>query len=111
MLFDHFVGAAKYRGREREAEGLGGLEIYHCLVFCWCLYREVGRFFTLENAVNVTGRAAMRIDRIRSIRNQAADGDVEACGIDSRKFVPSRERNDQIAMNDRNSASRHDHAA
>ena len=61
-LFDHFVGAAKKCGRECETEGLGSLEIYHCLIFCWRLYREVGRFFALENAVNVTRRAAVRID-------------------------------------------------
>jgi hypothetical protein len=31
MLFDHLISAGEDRGRDREAEGLGGLEIDHQL--------------------------------------------------------------------------------
>jgi hypothetical protein len=52
-LFDHLVGAGEHRGRQIEAERLGGLEVDHQLVFGWRLYRQVGRLVALENTVDV----------------------------------------------------------
>ena len=54
-LFDHFVGAGKQRLRHGETECLRGFAIDYQIVFGRCLYRHVGRFFPLENAVDVAG--------------------------------------------------------
>src|SRR6266446_6346427 len=44
----------------------------HQLVLCRRLHRQVARLLTFEDAVNVTSRAAERIDVIRPIGDQAA---------------------------------------
>ena len=54
-LFDHLVGAGKQRLRHGETECLRGFAIDYQIVFGRCLYRHVGRFFPLENAVDVPG--------------------------------------------------------
>ncbi len=53
----------------------------------------------------------MRIDRIGSVGDQATAGDKVARGVDRGQFVPSRQRDDQVAMNDRRRARQHDKAA
>jgi hypothetical protein len=45
------------------------------------LYGQVGRFLALEDAVNVRGRAPVRLDRIKTIGDQPATGNEEAQGI------------------------------
>ena len=42
-LFDHFVSACEQRGRDREAEGLGGFEVDDHIVFGVLLDGEVNR--------------------------------------------------------------------
>ena len=97
--------------RHVEAERLGGLEVDHQLVLGRRLHRQVGRLLALEDAVDVAGRAPVLVDEIRPIGDQAAGGDEEAIGVDRGQFVPGRKRDDQIAMNDRRRARRHDQAA
>jgi len=55
-------------------------------------------------------RAPVRVDYIRTIRNQAAGGDIEAQGIDRRQSVPRRRRSDQLAMRRRQWSPRHNQA-
>ena len=66
---DHLVGAGKHGRRHGDAEGLGGLEIDHQLVLVRRLHRQVGRLLTLEDAIDVAGRAPELVDQIRSIRD------------------------------------------
>jgi len=65
----HFGPSGAHRGREVEAERLGGLEIDHQLVLGRRLHRQVGRLLAFENAVDIAGRAPVRVDRIRTIRD------------------------------------------
>jgi hypothetical protein len=60
-LFDHLVGTGQLGRRHVEAERLGGLEVDCQLVFRGRLNRQVGRFLTLEDAIDVAGRA--QVDR------------------------------------------------
>src|SRR5262249_12370200 len=59
----------------------------------------------------VTGGAAELVDKTRPIRDQAAGSDEKALVVDCGQLVPSRQRDDQIAMSCRQWASRYDQAA
>src|SRR5262249_44784424 len=50
VSFDHLVGAADKRQRDREAERSGSLEIDDQLDLGGLLHGQVSRLFTLENA-------------------------------------------------------------
>jgi hypothetical protein len=42
ILFDHLIGAAEQRRRDREAERLSSLEVNDKFVPGWLLHRKVG---------------------------------------------------------------------
>ena len=69
-LFDHLVGTGEQRGRHSEAERLGGLEVDHQLEFGRALHGQVGGLLALKDAIDVASSLPVRIDRVRSIRNQ-----------------------------------------
>ena len=82
----HRTKAAAFR---RELELLAGLSPIKVLVPLHPnkqtrrrLHWQVGGLLTLEDAVNVTGRASVWLDRIWTIRDQAAVDDEEAQPID-----------------------------
>ena len=60
-LFDDVIGAGEQCRRHVKSERLGGLEIDHQLVLCWRLHRKVGRFLSLEDAIDVAGGVVKQI--------------------------------------------------
>ena len=101
------------RSPRRRGQALGGtvrpsalavLRLIDQFVLGRRLHRHVGRLLTLENTIDVAGRAPVLVDEIRPIGDQAAAGDEEAGGVDRGQFVPGRKRDDQIAMNRRHRA-------
>src|SRR6478752_6758784 len=57
--FDHLVGTGEERGRDFDAERLGGFQIDDELKFGRGLHRQVAWFFALEDAIDVAGRASV----------------------------------------------------
>ena len=108
---DHLIGTGEQRRRHRKAERPSGLEIDRQLVLGRRLHRKVGRFFALEDAVDVRRCAPVLINIIGTIGNEAAVGDIDSLEVDRRKLMSGRKRNDQIAMNDRQRTSGHDQTA
>lgn len=52
-LFDNIFGAEQGRGRYRNAERFGGLEVEDGLDACGLLHGQVGGLFAFENAAEV----------------------------------------------------------
>ena len=55
-LLDHLVGAQQQRRRDRQAEGLGGLEVDHEFIFGRQLHRELVGTGATQDAVDVRRR-------------------------------------------------------
>jgi hypothetical protein len=69
--FDHLVGGADKGWRQVEAKRPGGLQVDDEMKFGRCLHRQVGRLFALEDAIDISCRAPVLVDKIRPIRDQS----------------------------------------
>src|SRR5262249_36171334 len=73
---NHLVGAGKQRLGNREAEGLGALEVDHQLELGGLLYRQIGRLGALQDLVDEHRRAPPYVVDVRPIGEQPARLDV-----------------------------------
>jgi hypothetical protein len=60
----------------------------------------------LEDAIDVSSRAPKLVDEIGTVGDESAGGDVKAAGKDRGQSVLRGQRDDQIAMNDRQCSDR-----
>ena len=68
-LVDHLVGASKERLRNAQTERLGSFEIDDQFVFGRHLHWQVGGLLSVEDAIDVAGRAPVQVDKVRPIGN------------------------------------------
>ena len=71
-LLDHLIRPLQQRRRDRQAEGLGGLEVDHQLELRGLLDGKVARLGSLEDLVHVGSGAAKLIRQAGPIRHEAA---------------------------------------
>ena len=90
-LFDHLVGGGKQRLWHGEPECLRGIEIDDQFIFGGRLHREIAQLLALEYAIDVAGRAPVKVNVIRSVGDQATIRDDEAVGIDGRQLIAGDE--------------------
>jgi hypothetical protein len=60
-LLDHLIGPRQQRRRDREAKGLGGLEVDDELESRGLLHRQISRPGAFENPVDIASRATQLI--------------------------------------------------
>jgi hypothetical protein len=77
-----------------------GAELCSSCGTCYCVpnFRQVGGLLAFEDAIDIAGGAAVLVDEIRPVGDQAAGGDVAAAGIDCGQPVAGRDCDDRIAL-------------
>ena len=70
--FDHLIGSGEQRGRDREADGLGGLEIDDQFESSGLRDRQVGGFRSLEDFPRINAGLPICIGLTASVADQAA---------------------------------------
>src|SRR5262249_23883263 len=78
------ISSARERseGGAVKAERLSGLEVDNQFEFGRALHRQVGWHLALEDAVDVALSLPVRIDRVRSVRHEAAISSEGAVRVD-----------------------------
>src|SRR5262249_39070630 len=109
--FDYLICDLLEMHRHVEAQRLGSLEVDDKLILRRRLYRHVGWFLSLEDAVDVAGRAAVLVEEIWAIRHQAAGGGKVLFKVNRRQLVSGCQCDDQIAVDRGRPARRHDQTA
>src|ERR1700746_2408397 len=99
VSLNYLISGRQQRFRDDEVERLGGSEVDDKFVLGCLLDRQIGRLLSIEDAINVSGRAPAVVNHVRPVGDQTPGGDELALGEHRRQFVPSRKRYDQVAMN------------
>src|SRR4029077_791670 len=96
--FDHLVGAAEQRNRDRDAERLSGLEIEDQLDFRRLLDRQIGRFLALEDAAGIDAGQTICVANAGSVSYQTAGRRERAKLVDRRHRVTERQLGELWAL-------------
>ena len=70
QLLDHLIRPLEQRWRDRQAEGLGGLEVDYQLQFGWLLNRDVSGLGTHQDLVNNACHQARPLDLILAVPDE-----------------------------------------
>src|SRR5260370_13374421 len=86
-LLKHLIRSLQERRRDREAEGLGGLEVDHHIELGRMLDREVGRLGALQDAVHEVGRSLATRRNARSEPHEHTSLSSTRLAREARKFM------------------------
>src|SRR5271169_6200421 len=97
-LFDHLVRRDKKALRYRESKRLGGLEIDRHFEFGRLLHGQVAGLFTLENSIDVTRHATVKVLIVDAVEEKTTRASLNTRGINSRHLVMHRKGDDEIVI-------------
>src|SRR5262250_3252841 len=106
-LLDHLVGALYEGLRNREAEGLGGLQVDHQLELAGLLHGEVAGPGAFQDLVHVDGRAAEQVEKAGPIGHEAAGVHVLSLWVHGWQPIPVREARDPWPVRERQRILKH----
>src|SRR6266851_2810252 len=98
ILLDHLIRPLEERRRDREAKGLGGLQVDDQRELGGLFYGEIAGFRALEDLVDVGGGAPEYVDTVRPVGHKATRLHVVAQSIHRRQAAPCREVCDSCSM-------------
>src|SRR5262245_44514051 len=80
--FDDLVGGEQKLWRNGQPERFGGSKINHQIVFGWLLIGQIGGLLAAQDAIDIGGRATIKVGPIRAVTNQPSVYHVHTVGID-----------------------------
>src|SRR3954454_20658210 len=102
-----FTRSPRRRGRGAgQVEGASGLEVYHKLILGRRLHRQVGGLLTLQNAIDIRGRATYPIVKAWPVTEQSAILNIVAVRINRGQLVASRKADNDFGASWCNSSTR-----
>ena len=104
---NHPIRPRQHIGRDREADLLGGFEIYDQFELRWLLNGHFTRICTSYNFVNIDSGAAVHIRKIRSVRREASSFNKLRKSINSWQPVFCRKFHDRRAVSKDKSVIQH----
>src|SRR5262250_2237185 len=93
-LLNHLIRPPEQRRRNRQAEGLGGLEVDDQFELGGLFNRKIGGLRSPEDLVDVDGGAADEVGVIGAIRHEASRLGIDAVPIYGGKMLLGREVDD-----------------
>ena len=90
--------------RDCEPECFGGFEVYYEFKLGRLQYRQIGRFFTLENPAGIDTGLPPSMRKVRCVAHKTADCDRPAPGVNRWHGMPGRQRDDLIGIGKRETA-------
>src|SRR3981189_838687 len=97
-LPDHLVCPLQQRRRNRQAEGLGRLEVDHQLELGRLQYRQLSRLGALQDASSVDSGLTIRIGNAGAVAHQAAERGELTPLINRRNPMECCERDKLVAL-------------
>jgi hypothetical protein len=95
-LLYHFVRASEHDWRDRKADRLGSLEVVHEYELGWLLHRQIRRFLTAKNAINILGRLPEVSLEVVIIGDKPTRRDRTSAAENGGQAIPSFHRYDEI---------------
>ena len=108
-LFDHLIRSYLQSLWDCKPKCFGGFEIYNEFELGRLQYRQIGRFFALENPAGIDTGLPPSMRKVRCVAHKTADCHGRAPGVNRWHGMSGRQRDDLIGIGKkRNSAAYHE---
>ena len=111
MLFNHSIRPREKLRRECQADLFCSFQVDHEFKLRRLLYRQISRFGTLQNLVDIKSCAPIEVGEVHAVGHEAAGFDIFILWINSRQPVLARKFDDPFSFGEKaRIGGRHDRA-